>query len=154
MTIVVKLVTKKKEMEKLPESALQLIYEYDDTYKEKFKDVMTELRNRMKHRYYQNNKTTKEIYPVTKWFCEISLRRKSKRSKYLIKKSTPLRIYGDVIYPYEHNRNANELSAKRTFQEQQNIRRWNKVVEEYISQTNWLMYVFVKTKGRPLRLLN
>ena len=33
---------KKKEMEKLPESALQLIYEYDDTYKEKFKDVMTE----------------------------------------------------------------------------------------------------------------
>ena len=150
---------KKKEMEKLPESALRLIYEYDNTYKEKFKDVMLELQNRMKHRYLKNNKPTntfpcREIYPVTKWVCEIRLRRKSKRSKYLIKKSTPLTICGDMIYPFEHNLTAHELNKKRAFKEYQNNNRWDKFVLEYLTQTRWLMDVLKSTKGRPLRLLN
>ena len=145
---------KKKEMEKLPESAKRLIYEYDDTYKEKFKDVMTELRNRMKHRYYQNDKTTKEMYPVTKWVCEIRLRRKSKRSTYLIKKSTPLTICGDMIYPAEHNLTAHELNKKRMFKEYQNTDMWRNVVNRYLTQTRFLISVLKGHNGQMYRLLN
>ena len=142
-------------MEKIPESALRLIYEYDNTYKEKFKDVMTELTNRMKHRYLKGI-TSREItsYPVTSWVCEISLRRKSKRSKYLIKKSYPLRIYGDMIYDLEHNRKAHELDKERMFKESRNNNRWDSFVMKYLTQTRWLMDVLKSTKGRPLRLLN
>ena len=152
---------KKKEMEKLPDEAKRLIYEYDNTYREKFKDVMTELTNRMKRFYIQQKPTyseksiyKKEIYPIAPWVCEIRLRRKSKKSKYLIKKSYPLRICGDVIYPLEHNRKACELNKKNTFKEFQNTARWKTVVEEYICQTAWLIHILKSTNGRPLRLLN
>ena len=75
-------------MDKLPELAKRLIYEYDNTYKEKFEEVMRELKTRMKHRYLHTDyyDPIREIYPVTKWQCEIKLRRISKISKYLIKK--------------------------------------------------------------------
>ena len=146
-------------MEKLPESALRLIYEYDDTYKEMFKDVMWELKTRMKHRYLKNDNTTntfsfREIYPVTKWVCEIRLRRKSKRSKYLIKKSTPLTICGDMIYPFEHNLQAHELDKKRMVKEYQNTDRWRNFVDRYLSQTRWLISVLKGHNGRMYRLLN
>ena len=146
-------------MEKLPESALRLIYEYDNTYKEKFKDVMWELIARMKHRYLKDNIPVikcgfREIYPVTKWVCEIRLRRKSKRSKYLIKKSTPLTICGDMIYPFEHNLQAHELGKKRMFKEYQNTDRWRDFVNHYLSQTRWLISVLKGHNGRMYRLLN
>ena len=151
----------KKEMENLPDEAKRLIYEYDNTYREKFNVVMTELTNKMRHRYIKQKPTyndksiyKKEIYPVASWICEISLRRKSKRSKYLIKKSTPLRIYGDLIYPYEHNRKACDLSAKRELQERRNTAMWRDFVNDYLQQTETLMRYFKVTDGRYLKLLN
>ena len=108
----------------------------------------------MERRYILNHNEPNSIYPVTKWYCEIKLRRKCKRSKYLIKKSNTLELYGDMIYPFEHNRTANELNKKRDFKESLNNARWSKVVAEYLCQTNWLMRCFKTTKGRYLRLLN
>jgi len=59
-----------------------------------------------------------------------------------------------MIYPFEHNREAHGLDKKRTFKEYQNTNRWKAFVEEYLSQTDWLIHILKITNGRPLRLLN
>ena len=147
-------------MEKLPDEAKRFVCEYDNTYREKFDVVMIELTNKMRHRYIKTTTYSdksiykKEIYPVASWSCEISLRRKSKRSNYLIKRKYPLIIRGDVIYPYEHNRKACELSAKREVQECRNTNIWKRFVCDYLQQTECLMRYFKNTDGRYLRLLN
>ena len=146
-------------MDKLPESSLRLVYEYDLTYRDKFDDVMIELTKRMKHRYLKdhnptNSKFIQEKYPVTKWVCEIKLRRKCKRSKSLIKKSTPLIICGDMIYPFEHNQNAHHLVKEREYKEYFYTKTWECFVRDYIAQTSWLFRVLKMTDGRVLRLFN
>ena len=147
-------------MDKLPELAKRLIYEYDDTYKEKFKDVMWELKTRMKRRYIEDPTNTKktihknEIFSVTEWDCVIKLRRKSKLSKYLIKKNHTIVIRGDMIYPLEHNRNAHNLDAKNQFKEYRNNNLWSSFVRHYLSQTNYLITVLKLYNGRMLRITN
>ena len=142
-------------MDKLPELAKRLIYEYDNTYKEKFKYVLIELRTKMKRRFIQdNNPRGLLVYGVTKWECEIRLRRKSKVSKYLIKRSHALKIIGDMIYPVQHNKKADQLWEIRTLKKYQNIERWKNMVRNYLNLNFWLMTVIKANKGRLLRLLN
>ena len=142
-------------MEKLPELAKRLIYEYDNTYKEKFKDVMIELKTKMKRRFIQgNNPRGLLVYGVTKWECEIRLRRKSKVSKYLIKTTRALKIIGDMIYPVQHNRKADQLWEIRTLKKYQNIERWKNMVRNYLNLNFWLMNVIKHNKRRLLQLLN
>ena len=139
-------------MDKLPELAKRLIYEYDNTYKEKFKDVMWELKARMKRRFIQNNNPMFE-YGITKWECEIRLRRKYKKSKYLMKFTRALKICGDMIYPIEHNRKAQQLWETRKFKEFQNIEKGRSMVNVYVKKMDWLMRVLKHNKAEVLRLL-
>ena len=139
--------------DRLPDNLKGLVYQFDSTAKIKFQLVLNELETKFAKGYvvkcYHRYRPSTDI-EYTYLLHKIQIRRKSKVSKYYVKKTQAMLISVCDLMPREFNDRAEHFRCKA----RRLVFKWKVFVGNYLQQTETLMRYFKATDGRYLRLLN
>ena len=137
----------------LPDNLKGLVYQFDNTAKLKFNEVLDELDLKFNKGftvkcYHRYSPSTDIDYRVI--LFKIQMRRKSKVSKCYVKRTQGMLISLCDLQPREFNERAGLFAYKG----RQLLKKWVRFANEYLDQTRWLMSVFKRNNGLMYRLLN